>query len=73
MNHIKIDCETADRITTLTLAQHRDFLVKEVTAALNGKHNLHDSDLGLYTRLIKAFNLLLEQYFEDVPILSDEA
>ena len=73
MNHIKIDCETADRITVLALAQHRDFLVKEITEALDGKYHLHDSDLGFYTRLIKAFNLLLEEYFEDIPILSDEA
>ena len=64
MKPITIDGETADRITALALAQHRDFLVKEITEALDGKYHLHDSDLGFYTRLIKAFNLLLEEYFE---------
>jgi hypothetical protein len=59
MPNITLDGETADRITALTLDEHRtmfkDFLANE---------KLHDSDRGRYTRYIECIDTLLTEYFE---------
>lgn len=68
MKPITMDGETADRITALTLAQHRDWMVEFVVDACHHNNKLSDAEIGRYTRLIKAANTLLEEYFE-VPIL----
>ena len=65
MKPIQIDGETADRITALTLAQHRDWMVECISARYD---KMSDEELGRYTRLIKSTNILLTEYFE-VPIL----
>lgn len=67
MKPITIDGETADRITALTLAQHRDWMVQFVVDA-HGNNKISEREVYRYTKLIKASNTLLEEYFE-VPIL----
>jgi len=56
---ITLDGETADRITALTLAEHREFMVEQLD-----NEALHDEDRGRYTRYIKAIDTLLGEYFE---------
>jgi hypothetical protein len=65
MKPVTIDGETADRITALTLAQHRDWMVEYV---VNSRHKISEAELERYTNLIKSSNTLLEQYYE-VPVL----
>ena len=56
---ITLDPETADRITALTLQEHRnmfeDFLKDD---------KLHDEDRGRYHRYMAAIDMLLNEYFE---------
>jgi hypothetical protein len=68
MKPVTIDGETADRITALTIAQHRDWMIEHLDKAFDGGRRLHDEEIGRYTRLIRAANTLLEEYFE-VPVL----
>lgn len=56
---ITLDGETADRITALTLAEHRAIMLEQLN-----NEKLHDEDLGKYTRLIKCIDSLLNEYFE---------
>ena len=56
---ITLDGETADRITALTLVEHRDFMAEQLD-----NENLHDEDRGSYTRYIKAIDTLLNEYFQ---------
>lgn len=55
---VKLDGETADRITALTLAQHCEWMKQELD-----NDQLHDEDRGRYYRLTKAIDLLLDEYF----------
>ena len=66
MTDIKLDGETADRITALTLAEHRDMCRASLEEMKAGKQN--DADIGHYTRLIDAMDTLLSEYFQR-PIL----
>jgi hypothetical protein len=59
---IKLDGETADRITALTLAEHRDMCRVSLEEMKAKKQN--DSDIGQYVRLIDAMDTLLNEYFE---------
>ncbi len=59
---IKLDGETADRITALTLAEHRDMCQASLEEMKIGKH--HDEDIGRYVRLLDAMDTLLNEYFE---------
>ena len=65
MKNIEIDGETADRITALTLIQHRDWMVESISERYD---KMSDEEIGRYTKLIKAANILLEDYFQ-VPLL----
>jgi hypothetical protein len=56
---IKLDGETADRITALTLDEHRTMFRQFIE---EGK--LHDEDRGRYTRYIECIDTLLTEYFE---------
>ena len=56
---ITLDGETADRITALTLAEHREIMTEQLD-----NENLHDEDRGSYTRYIKAIDTLLNEYFQ---------
>lgn len=63
---IFIDGETADRITGLTLKQHRDWMQQDLDA-----ERLHDSDYARYAKMVKYIDYLLENYFTDVPELEN--
>lgn len=56
---IKLDGETADRITALTLAQHCEWLEQQLAG-----DKLHDEDRGRYHRLTQAMNMLVNEYFQ---------
>lgn len=56
---ITLDGETADRITALTLVEHRDFMIAQLD-----NEQLHDEDRGSYTRYVKAIDTLLNEYFQ---------
>jgi Txe/YoeB family toxin of Txe-Axe toxin-antitoxin module len=56
---IKLDGETADRITALTLNEHREMFKGFIS---EGK--LHDEDRGRYHRYIDAIDMLLSEYFQ---------
>jgi hypothetical protein len=56
---IKLDGETADRITALTLAEHHNMMLEQLE-----REDLHDTDRGYYTRLSKCIDTLLTEYFE---------
>ena len=56
---IKLDGETADRITALTLDEHRTMFRQFIQ---EGK--LHDEDRGRYHRYIDAIDMLLTEYFQ---------
>lgn len=56
---ITLDGETADRITALTLAEHRTIMAEQLD-----NESLHDEDRGRYVRFIKAIDTLLGEYFE---------
>ena len=72
MKKIELDGETADRITVLTLKEHRASFIKELkewkknpkTDSNPQGYWLHPEDVAEYTLLIEAINLLLNQYFE---------
>lgn len=59
MMEIKLDGETADRVTALTLSEHGSMIKQMIH---EGK--LHDEDLGRYHRLADAVDLLLTEYFQ---------
>lgn len=55
---IKLDGETADRITALTLMQHYEMIQDSLA-----DEKLHDEDRGRYMRYQTAINTLLNEYF----------
>lgn len=59
MTDIKLDGETADRITALTLAEHMGYLKQDLN-----REDLHDEDRGRNTRLVQCMETLLSEYFE---------
>lgn len=59
MTDIRLDGETADRITALTLAEHMEYLKQDLD-----KENLHDEDRGRNIRLVNCMQTLLTEYFE---------
>ena len=59
MTDIRLDGETADRITALTLAEHMEYLTQDLD-----KENLHDEDRGRNIRLVNCMQTLLTEYFE---------
>ena len=58
---IKLDGETANRVTVLTLTQHRDWLKEDIKDP-----KLHDEDRGRNLRLVQAMDILLSEYFGDI-------
>jgi len=62
MNNVELDGETTDRITLLTLKEHRNFFVKEMEEFKNGKY-LHPEDVAKNIKLTEAINLLINEYF----------
>lgn len=56
---IKLDGETADRVTALTLDQHRKLMLENLE-----NESLHDEDRGKYMRYVYAIETLLNEYFE---------
>ena len=67
---ITIDGETADRITLLTLKEHRSYLKKELsewkknpkTETNPGGYWLHPEDVANNTRLVEAMNTLIKWF-----------
>jgi hypothetical protein len=57
--NITLDGETSDRITALTLAEHRNLMLEQLE-----REDLHDEDRGKYSRLVKAIDILITEYFE---------
>ena len=60
MIDIKLDGETADRITALTIKQHRDWLAEVLE-----REELHDEDRGRNQRLVQCMDTLLAEYFQE--------
>lgn len=61
MKNITLDGETSDRITALTLKEHRKMLNSQIRAK-----NTHPEDRENYRELVAAMDLLLTRYF---PVL----
>ena len=55
---LKIDWETADRITLLNLKEHRDYLTKELEDYIDG-HWLHPEDVVNNKEVIKALDRII--------------
>lgn len=58
---IELDGETADRITALTLKEHRSYLKKEFK---KGEYS-HPCDVALQLKEIEAFNLIIKYFGEE--------
>lgn len=63
---ITIDGETADRIATQVLMEHRDFMREELGAAEVGEKQLHPQDSLNYQKCLEAINYLLKNYFGEI-------
>ena len=60
---LRIDYETADRITMLTLKETRDYLQDELKSHEEGKW-LHPEDVVSNQKLIEALGVVLKYYGE---------
>ena len=69
---ITLDGDTADRITVLTLKEHRGYLKKELTEWKKNPRTdtnpngywLHPEDVELNIRVIEALNTVIKQFGE---------
>ena len=57
--NITLDGETSDRIAALTLSEHRNLMLEQLE-----REDLHDEDRSKYSRLVKAIDILITEYFE---------
>jgi len=63
MKGLELDYETADRITLLTLIDHRDYLVEELRAHEEDGQYLHPEDAyKSKTVLIPALDAIIDYY-----------
>jgi hypothetical protein len=60
-NKLEIDVETADRITVISLKEHRGYLKKELKKFKKGEY-LHPEDVVENTRLVQAMDLIIKYY-----------
>jgi hypothetical protein len=60
-NKLEIDVETADRITVISLKEHRGYLKKELAKFKKGEY-LHPEDVVGNTRLVQAMDLIIKYY-----------
>jgi len=60
-DRLEIDCETADRITVLTLKEQRRYLKKELTDFKKGEY-LHPEDVVNNTRMIQALDTVIKHF-----------
>jgi hypothetical protein len=60
-NKLEIDVETADRITVISLKEHRGYLKKELKKFKKGEY-LHPEDVVNNTRMIQALDLVIDYY-----------
>lgn len=69
---VTLDGDTADRITVLTLKEHRSYLKKELTEWKKNPRTdtnpngywLHPEDVELNIRVIEALNTVIKQFGE---------
>lgn len=59
---MKIDYETADRITIASLKDSRKYLKKELKQSAKGKCYLHPEDEVYNARLIEALTIILNYH-----------
>ncbi len=64
MRKLELDAETADRITILSIQDHRKYLKKELKDYRKGEW-LHSEDVANNIKLIDAMNLILKYYGAD--------
>jgi hypothetical protein len=58
---LEIDYETAERITLITLKDHRKYLKKELKAHKKGAW-LHPEDVVYNTKLVEAIDVIIHYY-----------
>jgi len=58
---LEIDYETAERITLITLKDHRKYLKKELKAHKKGAW-LHPEDMVYNTKLVEAIDVIIHYY-----------
>lgn len=58
---LEIDAETADRITVISLKDHRKYLKKELADWKKGQY-LHSEDVAGNIKLIAAMDLIIKYY-----------
>jgi hypothetical protein len=58
---LEIDYETAERITLITLKDHRKYLKKELKAHKKGEW-MHPEDVIYNTQLLGALNIIIDYY-----------
>lgn len=58
---LEIDSETADRITVISLKEHRGYLKKELKRYNKGEW-LHPEDVVKNAQLVQAMNLIIAHY-----------
>lgn len=63
---VKLDDETADRITSLVLRDHLRFLQEIVDEHLVDGKYMHPEDLEWNKKIIEALEVLTENYFTEV-------
>jgi hypothetical protein len=67
MSNIAIDCETADRITVLTLQNHKDYILAELED-IDEKNLIHPEDVIKNQQLVKAIDFLIDEYFGSIYV-----
>ena len=58
---LEIDYETAERITLITLKDHRKYLKKELKAHKKGAW-LHPEDVAYNIKLVEAIDVIIHYY-----------
>lgn len=61
---ITLDGDAADKITVLTLKEHRSYLKKELKGFKKGEY-LHPEDVANNIKLVEALNLLIKWFGEE--------
>ena len=60
-NKLEIDFETADRITVLTLKEHRKYLKKELADFKKGEY-LHPEDVSANTIMVHHLDAVIKHF-----------
>lgn len=58
---IRLDLETADRITVLTPKEYRSYLKKELQDYKKGSYH-HSEDIAVNNKVVEALNIIIRHF-----------